>query len=155
MSTVSQALSSELGSAQCGSSPVWNRQAPSSSVAAARSVDGSGRPPIARSAITTANVSSVAMTMPMMSFRCVASIEVAVDDIDSTVMQRPDRQVFDVSNRLPPNHRHELARHAPGGPQHHRQPHRLDAQPRGPAVRAELGPGPYPPGITGPPGQVA
>ena len=33
-------------------------------------------------------------TMPMISFRCVASIEVAVDDIDSRVMQRPYRQVF-------------------------------------------------------------
>src|SRR5882672_4833477 len=98
MSTVSQALSSELGSAQCGSSPVWNRQAPSSSVAAARNVGGSGRPPIARSAITTANVSSVAMTMPMISFRWVASIEVAVDDIDSSLIQRPHRQLCDASN---------------------------------------------------------
>jgi hypothetical protein len=44
----------------------------------------------------------------MIRFRCVASIEVAVDDLDSSVMQRPHRQVVDVSNSLPPNHRHDL-----------------------------------------------
>src|SRR5512143_2725150 len=82
MSIVSQSLSSVLAFAQRGSSPVWNRQAPSSVVAAARSVGGSGRPPLARSAITAANVHSVAMTMPTFSLRCVASVEVAVEEFD-------------------------------------------------------------------------
>jgi hypothetical protein len=45
-------------------------------VAAPRSAGGSGRPPLAKSAITMANATSVAMTMtmPMISLRCVASI---------------------------------------------------------------------------------
>lgn len=79
MSIVSQSLSSVLAFAQLGSSPVRNRQAPSSVVAAARSAGGSGRPPIARSAITAANVNSVAVTMATFSLRCVASIEGAVE----------------------------------------------------------------------------
>src|SRR6476620_7352312 len=82
MSTVSQPLSSVLASAQCGSSPVWNRQEPSSRVAAARSVGGSGRPPLAKSAIAMANAISVAMMMPTISLRCVASIGVTVEEID-------------------------------------------------------------------------
>jgi len=87
MSTVSQPLSSVLASAQCGSSPIWNRQEPSSKVAAARSVGGSGRPPLAKSAITKANAISVTMTMQTISLRCVASIDVAVEDIDLGIMQ--------------------------------------------------------------------
>src|SRR4029079_4523507 len=86
---VSQLLSSVFGSAQRGSSPVRNRQAPSSRVAAARSVGGSGRPPLAKSAITMANAISVAMTMPMISLRCVASIEAAVEEIDLGITRVP------------------------------------------------------------------
>jgi hypothetical protein len=70
---VSHPLSSVSAFAQRCSSPAWNRQAPSSVVAAARSAFGSGRPPIARSAITAANVDSVATTMARSSLRRVAS----------------------------------------------------------------------------------
>src|SRR6187551_505366 len=86
---LSQPLSSVFASAQRGSSPVWNRQAPSSRVAAARSVGGSGRPPLAKSAITMANAISVAMTMPTISLRCVGSIEAAVEEIDLGIKRVP------------------------------------------------------------------